>query len=288
VASPVTGRRTVVITGIGDGLGRETALKLAARHYRVHGITLSRRAATELNGARGGAITATVGDITDEGAVRSWVAKVSEALGQDGLDVLISNAGSLTPGPLEVLPPDVVRHDIEVNVLGALRVINGLLPALRTARGRIVHLSVFAPRFPFPAGEGEGAPDPVTEAFGHVHRGGLDSFAGDFVLVRTGSARGGGPAKARARLQWIVESMTAEQRRLYGDAVTEFTAGLGSPHGGERMAGESAGRLIDIVERVPAPVHAFLDDDAESVLRLPAKRLGTSRDEPRLESAPRA
>ncbi|MFF5521862.1 hypothetical protein [Streptomyces coeruleorubidus] len=46
-------------------------------------------------------ITATVGDITDEGAVRSWVAKVSDALGEGGLDVLISNAGSLTPGPLE-------------------------------------------------------------------------------------------------------------------------------------------------------------------------------------------
>lgn len=130
-----------MITGIGDGLGRETALRLAARDYRVYGVTLSQRAAAELNSVPSGAITASVGDITDEGAVKSWVAKVSDALGQGGLDVLISNAGSLTPGPLEVLPPDVLRHDIEVNVLGALRVINGLLPALHTARGRIVHLS---------------------------------------------------------------------------------------------------------------------------------------------------
>ncbi|MFF5521861.1 hypothetical protein [Streptomyces coeruleorubidus] len=45
----MTGRKTVVITGLGEGLGRETALKLAGRDYPVHGITLSRRAAAELN-----------------------------------------------------------------------------------------------------------------------------------------------------------------------------------------------------------------------------------------------
>jgi hypothetical protein len=212
--------------------------------------------------------------------------KVSQALG-GGLDFLVSNAGSLTPGPLEVLPPDALRHDVEVNVLGALRVINGFLPALRTAQGRVVHLRVLAARFPCPAGEGEGARDPVTEALGHLHRGGLESFAGDFVLVRAGSARGGGPAKARAPLQWLVESMTAEQRTLCGDAATELAAVLGSLQGAERSAGHYADRLIDMCERVPAPVRAFLDDDAEVVLRLPANRRGTSRDELRLDSAPR-
>lgn len=274
-----------MITGIGDGLGRETALRLAARNYRVYGVTLSQRAAAELNSLPGGAITATVGDITDEGAVRSWVAKVSDALGQGGLDILISNAGSLTPGPLEVLPPDVLRHDIEVNVLGALRVINGLLPALHTARGRIVHLSASAVRFASPVGEGDGASHPVAEAFGYVHRGVLESFGGDFVLVRGGSARGGGPAKARARLRWIAESAAAEQRRLFADEVSEFTSGLRTPHGGERIGGEPAERLIDIVERVPAPVRASLDDDTEAILRRLYEKLATTRGELRLGSA---
>jgi NAD(P)-dependent dehydrogenase (short-subunit alcohol dehydrogenase family) len=45
---------------------------------------------------------------------------VSNALGGRGLDLLISNAGILTPGPLEILPLDAIRHEFEVNVFGAL------------------------------------------------------------------------------------------------------------------------------------------------------------------------
>jgi NAD(P)-dependent dehydrogenase (short-subunit alcohol dehydrogenase family) len=47
----------------------------------------------------------------------------------------------LTPGPLEVLPLDAIRREFEVNVIGALAVVNSFLPALRKARGRIVQVS---------------------------------------------------------------------------------------------------------------------------------------------------
>ena len=50
--------------------------------------------------------------------------------------MLISNAGILTPGPLEVVPLHAIRHEFEVNVFGSLAVVNAFLPALRRARGR--------------------------------------------------------------------------------------------------------------------------------------------------------
>jgi NAD(P)-dependent dehydrogenase (short-subunit alcohol dehydrogenase family) len=43
----------------------------------------------------------------------------------------------LTPGPLEVLPLDAIRREFEVNVFGALAVVNSFLPALRRARGEL-------------------------------------------------------------------------------------------------------------------------------------------------------
>ncbi|MFG2732328.1 SDR family NAD(P)-dependent oxidoreductase [Streptomyces canus] len=151
----MTLRKKAVITGIGGGLGRD---------HRFHGITLSPRAATELN-ARGG-----------------------------GLDVLVSNAGSLTPGPLEVLPPHQIRHDVEVDVVGAIAGVNGFMPAPRTTRGRIVHLSAFAAHFPFPAGEGR-----ARRVRGGDFRACPSRWAlvvrGDFVLVRAGCACGGGPRR---------------------------------------------------------------------------------------------
>jgi len=67
--------------------------------------------------------------------VKAWAGGVSDALGNGGLDLLINNAGILTPGPLEVLPLDAIRHEFDVNVFGALSVMNAFLPALRKARG---------------------------------------------------------------------------------------------------------------------------------------------------------
>ena len=71
--------------------------------------------------------------MTKEGSVKAWTSGVSNALGDAGLNLLINNAGILTPGPIEVLPLDAIRREFDVNVFGALLVMNGYLPALRKA-----------------------------------------------------------------------------------------------------------------------------------------------------------
>jgi NAD(P)-dependent dehydrogenase (short-subunit alcohol dehydrogenase family) len=66
------------------------------------------------------------------------------------LDLLVSNAGILTPGPLEVLSLDAIRRECQVNVFGALSVINAALPPLRKVRGRIVQISTCTASLPLP------------------------------------------------------------------------------------------------------------------------------------------
>ena len=75
---------------------------------------------------------------------------MSDALGDFGLDILINNAGILTPGPIEVLPLEAIRREFDVNVFGALSVMNSFLPALRKARGRIVQVSTWTASVPLP------------------------------------------------------------------------------------------------------------------------------------------
>ena len=94
--------------------GRELALKLADKGYRVFGTALNPAEVDEL-ATRIGRVTLSVTDITDETAVAEWVDKVTNQLGARGLDVLISNAGILTPGPLEVLPLAAIKREYEVN-----------------------------------------------------------------------------------------------------------------------------------------------------------------------------
>ena len=142
--------RSVAITGAGAGLGREIALGFAAKGYSVFGTALSEEEIQELKAASDGCVHLTIVDMTQEAAVQAWAQGVTETLGDAGLDLLINNAGILTPGPIEVLPLEAIRREFDVNVFGALSVINVFLPALRKARGRIVQVSTWTASVPLP------------------------------------------------------------------------------------------------------------------------------------------
>jgi len=109
-------------------------------------------------------------DITDEKSVQSWARGVSDAVGAAGLDLLISNAGILTPGPLEVLPLAAVKREFEVNVFGAISVMNAFLSALRVARGRILQISTWTASLPLPFNGPSGASKAAMEVFATVYR----------------------------------------------------------------------------------------------------------------------
>ena len=66
------------------------------------------------------------------------------------LDALVNNAGIAVIGPLEYLPLDELRHQLEVNTIAQLAVIQACLPALRRARGRIVNVSSISGRVALP------------------------------------------------------------------------------------------------------------------------------------------
>ncbi|MCW2625017.1 SDR family NAD(P)-dependent oxidoreductase [Mycobacterium sp.] len=274
---------TVAITGAGSGLGRAMALKLAARGYRVFGTARSETDAADLEKASAGNAAVTLADITDQHAVTAWVGKVSDELGERGLDVLISNAGTLTPGPLEVIPLDDIRREFEVNVFGAMAVINGFLPALRKSRGRIVQIGAMTGRLPVPFDGPSSASKAAFEALADVYRLELKPFGIAFVMVQAGNMRTGGPAKTAAALKRIADTMTDEQRALYGHAFGKFTESLNSMQNAGLSAEASADRVIELVEQEPPAIRAALGDDAEQILRLVREQSDTELDALRLQ-----
>jgi NAD(P)-dependent dehydrogenase (short-subunit alcohol dehydrogenase family) len=274
---------TVAITGAGSGLGRAVAIKLAAKGYRVFGTARSETDAADLEKASAGNAAVTLADITDQHAVTAWVGKVSDELGERGLDVLISNAGTLTPGPLEVIPLDDIRREFEVNVFGAMAVINGFLPALRKSRGRIVQIGAMTGRLPVPFDGPSSASKAAFEALADVYRLELKPFGIAFVMVQAGNMRTGGPAKTAAALKRIADAMTDEQRALYGYAFGKFTESLNNMQNAGLSAEASADRVIELVEQVPPPIRAALGDDAEQILRLVQEQSDSELDALRLQ-----
>jgi NAD(P)-dependent dehydrogenase (short-subunit alcohol dehydrogenase family) len=275
--------RSAVITGAGGGLGRDLALQLAAKGYVVFGTALAPGEVQDLRGASGGRVSLTVCDMTKPEAVKAWAGGVSDALGDSGLDLLINNAGILTPGPIELLPLDAIRREFDVNVFGALSVINAYLPALRKARGRVVQVSTWTASVPLPFNGPSGASKAAMEVFAAVYRAELKAFGIDFVVAIAGNMRTGGPAKTAAALAHIAREMTPQQRELYGQAFDTFATKLNSMQSSGLDSASAASRVIELAEQAPAPSRGPVGSDAEEMLRAAREKSDTELDALRLQ-----
>src|SRR6266436_4015506 len=275
--------RSVAITGAGAGLGREIALGFAAKGYTVFGTAMSDDEVQNLKNASDGRVRPTICDMTHAAAVQAWADVVSDALGDAGLDLLINNAGILTPGPIEVLSLDAIRREFDVNVFGALSVINAFLPALRKARGRIVQVSTWTASLPLPFNGPSGASKAAMEVFSAVYRAELRSFGIDVVVAAAGNMRTGGPAKTAAALARVADGMTPEQRELYGQTFATFASGLNAMQNSGLDSVSAANRVIEIAEQVPAPSRAPVGEDAEEMLRFVREKSDAEQDALRLQ-----
>jgi len=274
--------RNAVVTGAGSGLGRDIALGLAAKGYRVSGTAMSSEEVTDLANASAGGVTLSECDITDEAGVKTWAGEVT-TLNEGRVDLLISNAGILTPGPLEVLELDAIRHEFEVNVFGAVAVVNAFLPALRKARGRIVQVSTMTATLPLPFNGPSGASKAAFDALAAVYRAELKPFGVDFVVAVAGNMRTGGPAKTAAALKKVTEQMTTGQRELYGRAFDTFATKLNAMQGAGLDSVSAANRVIELSEQLPAPSKGAVGADAEEVLQLVREKSDAEQDTMRLQ-----
>jgi NAD(P)-dependent dehydrogenase (short-subunit alcohol dehydrogenase family) len=275
--------RSAAVTGAGGGLGRDIALGLAAKAYVVFGTAMSAAEVQDLKDASGGRVSLTVCDMTKEQAVKAWAGGVSDALGDAGLDLLINNAGILTPGPIEVLPLDAIRREFDVNVFGALSVMNAFLPALRKARGRIVQVSTWTASVPLPFNGPSGASKAAMEVFSTVYRAELKRFGIDVVVAAAGNMRTGGPAKTAAALARVADTMTPEQRELYGHAFETFATTLNGMQSSGLDSVSAARRVIELAEQVPALSRAPVGSDAEEMLRIVREKSDAEQDAFRLQ-----
>jgi NAD(P)-dependent dehydrogenase (short-subunit alcohol dehydrogenase family) len=269
---------SAVITGAGGGLGRAVALGLVEKGYRVFGTARNAEDVAEVEAASGGAPRMTICDITDQTAVNGWAQRVSAALGADGLDVLVSNAGILTMGPMESIPLDEVRYAFEVNVFGSLAVINAFLPALRAARGRIVQVGSMTGSFALPFAGPACASKAALESFAAVYRAELKPFGVDFVMARPGNMRTGGPAKAAADLEAAAGSMSPEQHALYGAEFDTFATALNGMQNSGLDPVRAAAYVIEAAERTPAPIGVSVGPDAEHILKLVGEKTNEELD----------
>ncbi|MFE9845360.1 SDR family oxidoreductase [Streptomyces goshikiensis] len=133
--------RSVLITGTSSGLGEACALHMSRVGFHVIAGVRRPEDGERLRRAATGRLTPVIMDVTDEKSVQSAVHEVAELTGAAGLWGLVNNAGIAVTAPLECVPMEQMRRQLDINVIGQLQVTQGFLPLLRAGAGRIVNIS---------------------------------------------------------------------------------------------------------------------------------------------------
>lgn len=131
--------KLVWITGASTGIGREVALQLAARGVSV---AVSARSAEKLSDI-GPNVKPYPLDVTDVAAVQKTITRIEHELGP--IDMALMAAGAYEALDVNAFSPEPFVKMIEVNFMGVVNCIAGLLPVMRARkRGRIAWIASVA------------------------------------------------------------------------------------------------------------------------------------------------
>ncbi len=138
-----------VVTGANSGIGRATAIHLAAQGHTVYGTVRSVSKATKLHAmadTAGVSIELVELDIADDDSVKRGFAQILETTG-GVVDVLVNNAGVGGNAVAEECPTSLYLDVMNVNLCGAVRCLQQVLPGMRERRrGAIVNITSIAGR----------------------------------------------------------------------------------------------------------------------------------------------
>lgn len=138
----------VLITGTSSGIGLATALAFARAKHKVYATMRNPKGAPELSrraASEGLPISIATMDVDSDESVKTAIDHVVKESG--AIDVLVNNAGIERSGSVEELPLAEFKAVMETNYFGALRCIQGVLPAMRKRRdGCIINIASVAGR----------------------------------------------------------------------------------------------------------------------------------------------
>ncbi len=224
-------RKSVLLTGAGSGIGRATAVLLAAKRARL--TLLGRRLApleetAGLVRQGGGETEIVVGDIADGATRQRAIAAAVVRFG--GIDLLVNNAGNVRAGRLERISEDDIAAMIEINLHAPILLTRDALPALRKSGDAAIVL--------------------VSSGIGLVGM----PFYSAYAAVKAGIAHFG----------------EALRRELAGEGIhvmTVFPAATDTPMMASSKAGADLGVVLEPPEAVAAALVAGLEAGEREVIR---------------------
>lgn len=210
------------MTGSSTGIGRATALRLDREGWRVFAGVRREEDAESLR-AEASERLAPVGlDVADAAQIAAAADLIGKEVGESGLDGIVNNAGVAVLGPLETIPLDDFRRQIEVNLTGQVAVTQAMLSSIRRARGRVVFVSSIGGRMALPFGGPYHAAKFGLEAAADCLRQELRPWRIGVSVIEPGSIDTPIWERGEQIADEISARSPAAQGELYGEAIERF------------------------------------------------------------------
>ncbi|MEV6007846.1 oxidoreductase [Streptomyces sp. NPDC051976] len=181
----MTTTKIAIVTGASSGIGEATALKLIGLGYTVYGAA---RRTDRLHKLAEHGLRPLAMDVTDDDSMTNGVDRVISETGR--IDVLVNNAGYGSYGALEDVSQDEARRQFDVNVFGAVRLTQIVLPHMRARRsGTVVNITSMGGKIYTPLGGWYHGTKFALEALSDCLRLEVKPFGVDVVVIEPGGIR---------------------------------------------------------------------------------------------------
>jgi NAD(P)-dependent dehydrogenase (short-subunit alcohol dehydrogenase family) len=226
---------TVLVTGASTGIGEATVMHLRELGFSPIAAVRKDEDAERLEDS---GLRTTRIDVTDA----DQIAAAREALGDEPLAGLVNNAGIAVAAPLEFLPIDRLRQQLEINLIGQMAVTQAFLPALRRGGGRIVNVSSIGGRVGLPLVGAYNASKFGLEGLSDSLRRELRPQGVDVILIEPGGVKTPIWKKGQELADEMLEDVPPEAERLYGRLIAAVRTGT------QRIARETGIEPSEVAE----------------------------------------
>ncbi|MDD3149846.1 MAG: SDR family oxidoreductase [Candidatus Gastranaerophilales bacterium] len=210
-------QKSVLISGTSTGIGNETAFLLADNGFKVFAGVRKKKDFANLNHEN---ITPILLDITNNDSVKECF----EIINRDNNDFisLINNAGIALAGPAEFLPIEEYQKQLEINLLGHIRVIQAFLPLVRKNNGRIVNISSIAGFCAFPFNSAYCVSKFALEAYSRSLRLELKQWDIKLILIQPGVIQTPIWEKSKKMAQENFNNLSSDAHNYYQNAFDKI------------------------------------------------------------------
>lgn len=242
--------RAVVVTGASTGIGEACALRLDRMGFAVFAGVRKQADAEALRGKASDRLMPLSLDVTRPQDIERAVGMVAEAVGDEGLAGLVNNAGIAVGGPLEFLPIDALRHQLDVNLVGQVAVTQAFLPLLRRGAGRIVNIGSVSGIMAFPFLGAYSASKFALEAVTDALRVELRPWNIDVAIIEAGEIETPIWSKSLAAADEMIATLPPQGRAWYGTVLAGLRDRLAQRRG---LPADHVARVVVHALTAPRP-----------------------------------